>query len=56
MNYNDYTSGICLTLILFIPVVLPTAPMPNPSLGQAGRGGGEWFHVAKMGGSVYSIS
>ena len=39
MNYNDYTSGICLALILFIPVVLPTAPMPNTSLGQVEGGG-----------------
>ena len=41
MNDNDYTNDICLTLILFIPVVLPTAPMPNPSLGQV-SGGGWW--------------
>lgn len=47
MNYDDCTSVTCFILMLFIPVVLPTAPVSNTSLGHVG---GEWCHVAQMGG------
>lgn len=47
MNYDDCTSVTCFILMLFIPVVLPTAPVSNTSLGHVG---GEWRHAAQMGG------